>query len=223
MISENDTSKNDFKTDSSQSIIGKLINFLNIHLQTFPSAYKQMPSSTKVDNEDDITQDLTNYLQDHTYKDGFFMFQFQRRKRKTRRSSDIGIIARGYASYEAFFVIEAKRLPADRKSREKEYVQGNGGGIERYKRGHHGAGLPQSAIIGYIQKENCSYWHVEINNWINELISSNADSEIIWNKTDLLKQTEDFGKTKKYSSKNTRIVNSKPDVIFLHHYLMELN
>lgn len=219
---EKDTSKEEFNIDTSQSPIGKLIEFLDTHLQNFPSAYQKMPTTSADDNEDDITQDLTNYLQNLTYPNEIFMFQFQRKPRKTRRSSDMGIIARGFTTFKEFFVIEAKRLPADRKSREKEYVEGNLGGIERYKRGHHGAGLPQSAMIGYIQKEDCSHWHSEINKWIKDL-EPKSDSSIQWNSSDLLKEVSDFGKTRKYYSKNTRTINSKRDSIELHHYLMELN
>ena len=227
MDAANDTSKQEFNIDKSQNYIGKLIEFLDEHLPKFPSAYKKMPSTSKDDNEDDITQDLNNYLQNLTYSHGIFMFQFQRKKRKSRRSSDIGIIARGFATFKEFFVIEAKRLPTKGKdkngnSREKEYVEGNLGGIERYKRGHHGADLPQSAIIGYVQKENCSHWYTKINEWIKDL-EPKSDSTIQWNSSDLLKETNDFGKTRKYLSKNTRIIDSKKvKPIELYHYLMEL-
>lgn len=197
--------------------IAVVLEFLDTHLPNFPNAFKQMPSSTKDDNEDDITQDLANYLQDLTYPNGVFMFQFQRKPRKSRRSSDIGVTPRGLLTFQEFFVIEAKRLPLDRKNREKEYVKGNLGGIERYKREHHGKGLPESAMVGYVQKETCSHWHSKINDWIEELIS-NKEKDIIWDKFDLLKHLSDFGKVQKYVSENRR----EKDSIKLHHYLMDL-
>ena len=159
------------------------------------------------------------------------MFQFQRKHRGSTRSSDFGVlIVKPFNSQPSkeFFRIEAKRLPTpgndkDGSSREKEYVQSDAGGIQRYKKGFHAPDLSPSAIIGYIQKEDCSHWLVKINEWINDLITNNKDTNIHWDSSDSLIETNNFGKTRKYISNNTRIVGSKKDVIQLHHYLMELN
>ncbi len=217
-MAENNTSTNQFEIETEDSPIGAVIDFLDTHLPNFPNAFNQMPSSTKDDNEDDITQDLNNYLQNLTYPNGIFMFQFQRKERKSRRSSDMGVVARGYATFDVFFVIEAKRLPTPGTAREKEYVEGNLGGIQRYKKGHHGKDLPESAMVGYVQKETCSHWHTEINNWIGELIKTNTATDIIWNGDDLLKHLSDFDKVQKYVSENKR----ENDLIRLYHYLMDL-
>ena len=156
------------------------------------------------------------------------MVLFQYRYFKTRRSSDFGIIEaednNKNSLDEYFFVIEAKRLPTDFKdrSRKREYVSGDAGGIQRYKKGFHGAGLSHSALIGYIQKEHCDYWHQEINNWIADLINTNKVADIVWNNDDNLVLEKDLTKTKKYTSKNTRIINLDRDAIEIHHYLMEL-
>ena len=79
---------------------------------------------------------------------------------ESERTDDFGFIK--FTSYrkedendDAFFVMEAKRLPTPSKSREKEYVEGNLGGIERFKRGHHGNSLAKSAMVAYIQNETC--------------------------------------------------------------------
>ncbi len=225
---EKDTSKEEFNIDTSQSPIGKLIEFLDTYLPKFPPLYKQKISMTKIESEDDISQEIWEYLQSLAHSKEIFMFQFQRKHRKSTRSSDLGVLIVKPFNPEPskeFFRIEAKRLPTpgtdkDGNSREKEYVQSDSGGIQRYKKGFHAPDLSQSAIIGYIQKENCSHWHSKINEWIKELISNNTDA---WNSSDLLKEVSDFGKTQKYYSKNARIINSKRDSIELHHYLMELN
>jgi len=120
-------------------------------------------------------------------------------------------------------LIEAKRLPTPGSGRKKEYLEGNLGGVQRYKKGHHGKDLLESAIIGYIQdKNNCNHWYKEINSWITELINTNRESDIQWETDDYLVQKDNFNTIQKYTSKNKRIVNSITDFICLHHYLMKL-
>lgn len=209
--------------------IRRVIEFLDKHLPKFPDIFKRKTLSKKIEGEDLITQELYEYLQNLTYKDGIFMFQFQRKAFKFSHSSDLGVIAVGnlYQLSHAFFLIEAKRLPTpgkDKKgnSREREYVSSDAGGIQRYKKGFHGAELSDSALIGYIQKNNCNYWHQKINDWIKELIKTNKAVDISWNEDDLLLEEKDFTNTKKYNSKNIRIGSSNTDSIRIHHYLMEL-
>ena len=224
---ENNTSKNKSELNTSRSSVGKLIEFLDKYLPEFPALFEKKTNGTNIQAEDDISQEVWEYLQaiaHHTRK--IFMFQFQRKERGSNRSSDFGVlIVKPFNSNPSreFFRIEAKRLPTGYGKREKEYVEGNSGGIERYKRGHHGKDLSQSAIIGYIQKEDSSHWHTKLNQWINDLISNNVDEGIHWDSQDLLIEIDTFKTTKKYSSKNTRIVNSITDSIQLHHYLMQLS
>jgi hypothetical protein len=229
---ENKTSKYKSEISTSQSAVGKLIEFLDKYLPEFSALFKKKTVDTNIEAEDAISEEVWEYLQSvaqHTRK--IFMFQFQRKHRESTRSSDFGVlIVKPYntALSKEFFRIEAKRLPTpgtdkDGNSREREYVQSDAGGIQRYKKGFHAPDLPQSAIIGYIQKETCSHWHSEINKWINKLIMDNSDITIEWNKQDLLTHSADFNKTKKYNSTNTRIINSIKDSIVLWHYLIELN
>ncbi len=207
--------------------IKKVIEFLDKNLPEFPNYFKKKTSTIAVEPEDDISQILWVFLERKARAE-FFMVQFQYRYFKTRRSSDFGIIEaednHQNSLDEYFFVIEAKRLPTDfkDKSREREYVSSDAGGIQRYKKGFHGAGLPDSALIGYIQKENCNYWHQKINDWITDLIKLNKALDISWDNDDKLTLEKDFTNTKKYNSENSRIVGSNKDSIRIHHYLMEL-
>ncbi|MDP2413701.1 hypothetical protein [Daejeonella sp.] len=91
-------------------------------------------------------------------------------------------------STTSFFSVESKRLPSPEKSREKEYVIGekNNGGIERYKTEKHGKGLYECGLLGFIEKENSSYWIKEINNWLK--ILSEIDKN--WNKDEALSESE---------------------------------
>ncbi|HMS40136.1 MAG TPA: hypothetical protein PKE69_07925 [Pyrinomonadaceae bacterium] len=227
---KNNTSKYKSEINTSQRAIGKLIEFLDKYLPEFPALFKKKTANTNIKGEDAISEEVWEYLQSiaqHTRK--IFMFQFQRKERGSTRSSDFGVLIVkpfNISPSKEFFRIEAKRLPTpgtdkDGNSREREYVQSDAGGIQRYKKGFHAPDLPQSAIIGYIQKENCSHWHKKINEWIQQLIPIKK-ADIDWNAQDLLVHSADFSTTQKYVSTNTRIVNSPPDSILLWHYLMEL-
>lgn len=217
--------------------VKKVVEFLDKNLLGFTQVFKSKTHTSPVNSEDNVSQILCNYLE-RKARNEFFMVQFQYRYFETGHSSDFGIIEAedNYPNNvdSAFFVMEAKRLPADRKSREREYVQGEEhsksgkirytGGVERYKRGIHGRGLPESAMIGYIQdKNNCNHWHQEINKWINDLIKTNTAINICWDEDDLLSIEADLVTTQRYSSKNTRTVSSVNDKIKLHHYLINLS
>lgn len=98
-------------------------------------------------------------------------------------------------STASIFSVEAKRLPAPEKYREKEYVIGskNNGGIERYKTEKHGKGLKKCGLLGFVEKENFDYWSIAINKWITELSETDNSS---WKRDERLSLKEsnlDFG------------------------------
>lgn len=221
---EDKTSINLFDIDTEDSPVAAVLDFLDKHLPYFSADFKRRTLEPSKIRENLISQELKIFL-NRKGKDEVFTFEFQWEDSESKRSPDFAVITvkdrNPFDFTKAFFVIEAKRLPTG-AGREKEYVEGNLGGIERFKRGHHGAGLSQSAMIGYVQENDCSHWHTEINKWINDLISNNSDATIFWDSDDLLIEMRDFNKTLKYTSKNTRIVNSITDSIYLFHYLLEL-
>ena len=208
--------------------IKKVIEFLDKYLPSFPDDFRPRTPNVKTIRENLISRELNIYLNRLRRKNDIFMFEFQWEDYQSTRSSDVGVIAtkskNAYELTKAFFLIEAKRLPTDfnDKNREREYVSSDAGGMQRYKKGYHGAGLPDSALIGYIQKENCNHWHQKINEWISDLINTNNATDISWNNDDKLTLEKDFTNTKKFNSENSRIVDSKKDSIKIHHYLMEL-
>ncbi len=139
--------------------------------------------SNNSEAEEDISQELIIYLQRIAISENVLFF-FKAEYKEGRRKVDFGILStQTYSTSKAFFVIEAKRLTNTLgKEREREYVFGDGGGIERFKRNLHGKGLSQSAIIGYVQKKDFDYWLTEINSWISESIQSNG----LWTLSDKL-------------------------------------
>lgn len=209
----------DFNID--RKAIQSVLAFLERHLPDFPAFLKKETTTTTL-NEDGITSKLEIYLQRQARAaEEVFMFQFQYPEAGSRRTTDMSVIyAAPFASTESIFAIEAKRLPTPGSGREREYVQGNLGAMERFKRNQHGKHLQNSAILGYVEKEDFDFWYKQICEWINELIKSNADSTITWNNGDLLSFITAVSNMSHYHSTNAR--NNSTD-IHLSHYWLYLN
>jgi hypothetical protein len=169
--------------ETERSATEGLLIYLDKKLPAFPAFFKKKTLTEQITAEVKISRELCLFLNDIGNPNKILLFYFYTEwgNDYSRHSSDFDVInTKTYVDNDnkptkSFFVIEAKRLPTDfsGKSREKEYVKGEGGGIERYKRGLHGRYLVESAIIGYIQDEqNCTHWQQKINNWIKELISN---------------------------------------------------
>ena len=123
---------------------------------------------------------------------------------------------------------EAKRLNSTLgKRREKEYVIGeyrlgkrekNSGAIERFKNGRHGNDVQYAGIIGYIQTDTPDYWHVKVNEWIEEEILTPSDKNLVWRKDDLLAKDYSDGRVSCYSSVSTRLAGG--DVKLKHFWVL---
>lgn len=164
---------------SSQGQVVKLIHFLEKYLADFSPI-----KSTKTNNEEEVSQMLYKYLQrkqkfnDENYE---YPFQFQTetiQKEKgaggRARKADIGVRVNTFdVDMDLIYCIEAKRLPTIGKGREKEYVIGNSGGINRFKINAHGMTdegdvIPQNGMVAYVEKLGFPHWFLEINKWIND-------------------------------------------------------
>jgi hypothetical protein len=212
--------------ETNKKAIDKAIDFLDVCMPLFPAYLKAYPS--KSPKEKRVSRKLATFLNNESRaRNSIFMILMEYDETESERIDDFGFIKftpfRGIEEGDnAFFVMEAKRLPTPTppKSREKEYVEGNLGGIERFKRGHHGAGLAQSAMVAYVQTETCTYWHTKVNGWIQDLIDTPISSDIVWHSDDLLVFKNQFDTTFKYQSKNRRICQDKADEITLLHYFL---
>ncbi len=207
-----------------------IVEYLDEKLPNFPTYFsKKYPTISKNESETTISQSLCAFLEDFKNPDEASLFRFHPEFKESRYAVDFAVIDVKSCKNtpeppKPIFTIEAKRLPAPKKtkkdhSRKKEYVCGNGGGIERYKKGKHGKGLTQSAIIGYIQDKDCNYWFKFINKWIQQLSSHDKDN---WEPTELLKLVSIFTNTQKFISDNVRKIGKKKDSIRMWHYLIEL-
>lgn len=193
-----------------------VLRFLDERLPDFGRDF-----SGQVDAEDDISQECCIFLGRHA-REHLFMFHFQHKFRGSRRSVDLSVIsAEHYASKEPIIVIEAKRLPTPGGAkRMREYVVGNYGGIERFKRNLHADGLTNCVMLAYVQANTFDHWISEVNSWIKDLAVTNEDSSIIWDINEQLRFTGTLDTVNKYSSSHLRTNDAS---IALTHYWILLN
>jgi hypothetical protein len=168
--------------------------------------WRDHPDRPDKENETNLTEYLCDYLNgvanDST---SWSHVQFRTEtgdEARGGRKIDLAVKPRGcaivienrrHSQFDALFPIECKRIPTpDGKDRdEREYVytkNSTTGGIQRFKFGHHGATHGFAAIIGYVQKQDFSYWLTTMNRWIRDLAE---DSKSGWNHSDSLEPVDD--------------------------------
>ncbi len=105
----------------------------------------------------------------------------------------IWIDGRRHTDFDSLMPIECKRLPTPKgKNRDnREYVfsqYASRGGIQRFKKGDHGADHSLAGMIGYIQENDAEHWHKCVTEWITELSDG---PEPGWTAADHLKSKDD--------------------------------
>lgn len=113
--------------------------------------------------------------------------------------------------HEPIFIVESKRLPS--QTFKTEYVKGKrkNGGIERFKIEKHGKGFTECGMLGFIEKENFSFWLININKWIENL----AKSDRTWNNDEVLKEIENHSE---YMYLNSVAHTNSLKNVLLHHF-----
>lgn len=162
-------------------------------------------SDLTIAKEDVITGEIANLLNDKLREISGYIFRFE-----AKSGPDILIFATPYVAFsKELLVIEAKRLPP---TNHRDYVKS---GIGRFKREEHGKQRDVAAMLGYVQSEDFTYWHDEVNCWIEDLISAN-DKNIRWEKQDriCIIQIKDIGE---YKSRHSRI--TKKDITIYHFWI----
>jgi hypothetical protein len=162
-------------------------------------AWRDDPMRPADANEKQMNSSLCDFL-DTRSRTEFPMVRFKHEDLETERHTvDLGVHGmetitivntRGYSIYQPFLVIEAKRLPAPSKDREREYVAGSdkpSGAIERFRLGLHGAGVETAVIVGYIEALTPRHWHTMVNDWIRTMASDATVQRCTWSCADELK------------------------------------
>ena len=186
--------------------VKRILLFLKNILPEFESDFTT--EKPDIHLEDDISEQLLYYFQVKAKQENL-LFSFNSKKGVDFRIQ----VAPFKLGTPPIFIIEAKRLSGFHY----DYVKGETGGIERFKREYTGFGkhLSNSAMIGYIQEQNKEHWLKKINFWIDGLI--NRDSDIIWTEKDKL-VTEN--KYSHFISEHLRISGTS---ITLYHFWISLN
>jgi hypothetical protein len=199
-----------------------LLNFVDAKISGFRNYYFSVPIPPEGENA--ITYHLANYfnvlLTDEN--DGFLPYKFNFVKNPALsekiREPDLGVVilSKSMPSYP-IIEFEAKRLSDS--SNNTEYVYGERGGIERFKKNHHGSQLKICGMLGYIQKDTVNDWFTKINGWITEQ-SAITTTLLDWkNQSELLVHVASLDNVTKYSSINARVSKSS---LTIYHYLINL-
>lgn len=177
-------STGDAKFDS-ELIYSHLFNFVETTVSQFPSYFKSVYGSIK--RERRITQTFAELLtEEHRNSESILRFGFTNEfETPNARSLDIGIKFYAKSRSDVFCAVEAKRLGTGTQA--KQYVCGSTGGIERFKRGHHGSKLKRSIMLGYVQSNSVAHWFEYVNTVIEVQTS---DASITWSSKDKLVGTD---------------------------------
>jgi len=163
-----------YKPPPGDFLLPRTLSFI---LSQLPN-WRDDPMRPADSNENQMNSSLCDFLDTRSRTD-FPMVRFKHQDpQTTTHTVDLGIHGveqittvdtYSYTIYQPFLVIEAKRLPAPSKDREREYVAGAdkpSGAIQRFRLGLHGAGVETALIVGYIESELPAHWHETINEWI---------------------------------------------------------
>jgi hypothetical protein len=138
------------------------------------------------------------------------------------RASVLFIKGRRHSQFDPLFPIECKRLPIPADRDEREYVTSEpstGGGIQRFKFGHHGASHDFAGMIGYIQENDPDFWLEKVNGWLLGLSQEGSE----WSSSDFLEPTgkDSVGRCCRYKSHHVR--SGRLNDIVLHHVWISMN
>jgi len=210
-------------------------------IRTKLPAWRDDPTRPSDPSEKRLNSSLCDFLDSRARSD-FPMVRFKHESPQTKsRTIDMAVHgtgevtligAHGYTIYEPFLVIEAKRLPAPSKDREREYVTGTDkarrgvtGGIQRFKLGLHGANVESAVIIGYVERLSVHYWHATINQWIADLVGKASSDGCVWGKSDTLDRLicDDQQETSIAASNHQRSGTCLTSSIRIHHLWVVMN
>lgn len=200
--------------------VEQILLFVDGHVSEFPEYYKKIKDS---DRENRISDFLVHHFQLCKVENNQDYFPFDFRKNPTQeisgKETDIGVfvLTRGRKP-SPIIEFEAKRFSEN--SSNEQYVYGDRGGIERFKRGHHSSHLKICGMFAYVQSRTIGEWYTKVNNWLINQFNSNTDSSIDWLENEQLLKHTSFYSVEKYSSQHKRKILK--DNISLWHYFIDL-
>jgi hypothetical protein len=215
----NSSGNADISVESNHSV-SILLAFVDRSIPGFRDYFLALQDSTRENRVSDFLIYYFNFslLMEH---EGFPSFSFGKNptQQYSGKETDIGVVVLTQnAAPVTIIEFEAKRLSDT--SNNKEYVCGDRGGIDRFKRGHHASHLSLSGMFGYIQSKKLLKCSEKINGWIDDLATSNTDTTIDWaGVAEKLVPMKELDNVSKWSSVNSR---KNKENIKLLHYLIDL-
>jgi len=200
--------------------VEQILLFVDNYVLGFPAYYKTIKDS---DRENRISDFLVHHFQLCKTENNQDYFPYDFRKNPTQENSgketDIGVfvLTRGRKP-SPLIEFEAKRF--SESSSNEQYVYGDRGGIERFKRGHHSSHLKVCGMFAYVQSRTIEEWFNKVNGWLTNQFNTNTDSSIDWLETEQLSQYASFSSVEKYTSSHSR--KTLNDSISLWHYFIDL-
>lgn len=208
----------DFDLDYTEHIL----EFVDNNISGFKSFFSTQIAGSY---ENRISDLLVHYLQCRIRDrfDGILPYEFRKNPTQiaTTKETDIGVylMTLGQKQLQTIFDFEAKRLSTS--SKYKEYVSGERGGIERFKKGEHASHINTCGMLGYIQSNTSKYWTEKINDHIDALAKGNVESTLVWSNINeqltLISSDECIDKLR---SEHYR--DQSNDIISLFHYMIDL-
>jgi hypothetical protein len=201
--------------------VEKVISFVDANISGFYDYYQNNDESGK---ENWISNLLVRHFQIcNREQGGYLPFDFSKNppQAASGKETDIGVYV-NTRTVKAIPIIEFESKRFSDSANNKEYVHGDRGGIERFKRGHHSANLTTCGMFAFVQKPTNDDWIDKVNEWIKDLAATNTDRTIDWTgKDEPLKKVQLISNVQKLSSDHPRKQSS--DNIFLWHYFIDLN
>lgn len=212
--------KSDDLSVPSNHEVEQILLFIDIYTPKFPTYYKTIRDS---DRENRISDFLVHHFQLCKVENDQDYFPYDFRKNPTQENSgketDIGVfvLTRGRKP-SPIIEFEAKRF--SESSSNEQYVYGDRGGIERFKRGHHSSHLKVCGMFAYVQNRTIEEWFSKVNGWLTNQFNTNTDTTIDWLENEQLSKYASLSTVEKYWSSHNR--KTLKDEIALWHYFINL-
>ncbi len=200
--------------------VEQILLFIDNHVTKFPAYYKSIKDT---DRENRISDFLVHHFQlcKVEYNQDYFPFDFRKNptQEKSGKETDVGVyVLTRDRKPSPIIEFEAKRF--SESSRNEQYVYGDRGGIERFKRSYHSSHLKVCGMFAYVQSRTIEEWFNKVNGWLINQFNTNTDSSIEWLENEQLLKYTSLSAVEKYFSKHTR--KSLNDSISLWHYFIDL-
>lgn len=200
--------------------VEQILLFVDNHVPKFSAYYKQ-------NNESVMENWISNLLVRHfnlcnNETGGYLPYEFSKNPPQvtSNKETDIGVYINTRSS-KAIPIIEFEAKRFSETSSNEQYVYGNRGGIERFKRGHHSSHLKVCGMFAYVQSRTIEEWFTKVNGWLTNQFNTNTDSSIDWLENEQLSKYTSLSSVEKYSSNHTR--KTLNDSISLWHYFIDLS